>query len=207
MTWLDIDYEPDLWVEVPSQWTISAGEEWYGSDKRTQQEWADEIAQYCWEESNEKEYAAVEVELLSQTLLECVRRYPPMYPGSEVLLYLPSPKAVPLPVWIAHIPAEGEKEKTLRELTLADDAAAIEPPVVENWTTEALGEGLRVLRYHALEEDQELVVGLRYAWRSEGHNRDVVLITGSPAPGQVMSAVDAIADLTHVIELRHEDED
>ncbi|MFE6522420.1 hypothetical protein [Streptomyces sp. NPDC057794] len=206
MTWLDIDYDPDLWVEIPSQWTISAGDEWYGSDNRTQEEWADEIAEFCWEESSEKKYTASEVELLSQTLLECVRRYPPMYPRSEVLLYLPTPKAVPLPVWIAHVPAEGDRELTLRELTLADDPAAIEPPIVEKWTAEELGEGLRVLRYHALDQHQELVVGLRYAWRSEVNNRDVVLITGSPAPGQVMSAVDAIADLTHVIQL-HNDED
>jgi hypothetical protein len=206
VSWLDIDYDPDLWVEIPSQWTISAGEEWFGSDDRTTEEWATEIAQYCWEESYEKNYTAGEVQLLSQTFLECVQRYPKMYPGSEVLLHLPSPKMIPLPVWITHVPAEGDMEQALRALTLADDSGAVELPVAEKVRTEALGEGLRVLRYNTLDDSNEFVVGLRYAWRSEEHGRDVELITGSPAPGQVMSAVEAIAELTHVIRLCHDDD-
>jgi hypothetical protein len=129
-----------------------------------------------------------------------------MHPGSEVLLYLPNPKMVPLPVWITHVPAEGDMEQALRELTLADDSEAVELPVAEKVSAEVLGEGLRVLRYNTLDDSNELVVGLRYAWRSEEHGRDVVLITGSPAPGQVMSAVDAIAELTHVIRLCHDDD-
>jgi hypothetical protein len=206
MSWLDIDYDPDLWVEIPSRWTMWAGEEWCGDDRRSPEEWADEIALYCWEESQEKGFTQGEIQLLSQTLLECVRRYPSMYPGSEVFLYLPNPKVIPLPVWITHIPAEGDKEKALRELTLAD-SEAIEPPVAEEVHSEALGAGLRTLRYSSVPESNELVVGLRYAWRSEEHGRDVLLITGSPAPGQVMYAVDAIADLIHDIRLRHDDED
>jgi hypothetical protein len=206
VSWLDIDYDPDLWVEIPSQWTISAGEEWFGSDDRTTEEWAAEIAQYCWDESREKNYTASEIQLLAQTLIECVQRYPKMHPGSEVLLYLPNPKMVPLPVWITHVPAEGDMEQVLRELTLADDSEAVELPVAEKVSAEVLGEGLRVLRYNTLDDSNELVVGLRYAWRSEEHGRDVVLITGSPAPGQVMSAVDAIAELTHVIRLCHDDD-
>ncbi|MFF5522748.1 hypothetical protein [Streptomyces coeruleorubidus] len=98
-------------------------------------------------------------------------------------------------------------EQALRALTIVDGSGAVELPVAEKVRTEVLGEGLRVLRYNTLDDDSnEFVVGLRYAWRSEEHGRDVVLITGSPAPGQVMSAVKAIAELTHVIRLCHDDD-
>ncbi|MGW0813278.1 hypothetical protein ACWD00_08515 [Streptomyces viridiviolaceus] len=204
MSWLDIDYDPDCWVEIPSQWTLSADEEWLGSDRSTPEEWARDIAEDCWEDS-EEEFTSNDVSLLSQTLLECVHRYPGMYPGFEVLLYLPDPRMIPLPVWITHLPAEGDTEGSLRELTLADESSAIEPPVAEQVSTKALGKGLRVLRYSTAPASQELVVGLRYAWRSTEHGRDVLLITGSPAPGQVMVAVDAIAELIHQIRLRHDD--
>lgn len=206
MSWLDIDYDPDVWVEIPIQWTLAAGDEWAESHQETPEEWAREIAGYCWEESDEEDFTAGEVELLAQTLLECVRRYPGMYPGFQVLLHLPNPKVTPLPVWIGHLPAEGDEQQSLRELALADGADAVEPPVADEVRTEALGTGLRVLRYSTVPGSNELVVGLRYAWRSDEHQRDVLVITGSPAPGQVMSAGDAIAELIHEIRLRHDHE-
>jgi hypothetical protein len=68
-----------------------AGEEWRGSHQEAPEEWAQEIAGYCLEETDEKDFTAGDVELLTRTLLECVRRHPGMYPGFEVLLYLPNP--------------------------------------------------------------------------------------------------------------------
>jgi hypothetical protein len=37
----------------------------------------------------------------------------------------------PLPVWIGHLPAQGDGRRSLHELTLAEGADAVEPPVAD----------------------------------------------------------------------------
>ncbi|MEU2538257.1 hypothetical protein [Streptomyces iakyrus] len=204
MSWLDIEYDLDVWLEIPPRWTIGATEPWEDDDERTPQEWATETAALWWEE-HEEDPVAGEVALLADTLAACVEQYPKMFPGFEVLLYLPSPTALPLPVFVTEFPSEGEKDSELRRVTLADDDGAVEPPIVEEFETESLGTGVRVLRYSVDSESNAVVSSLRYAWRSEEHGKDVVVITGSPAPSQVLRSLDDIDELAHSIVLRHND--
>ncbi|MFJ7331716.1 hypothetical protein ACIQUU_00455 [Streptomyces sp. NPDC101116] len=204
MSWLDIEYDLDVWLEIPPRWTIGATEPWEDDDRRTPLEWAAETAEVWWEE-HEEDPVTGQVELLTDTLAACVEQYPKMFPGFEVLLYLPSPTELPLPVFVSDFPSQGEKTEELRRVTLADDDGAIEPPIIEEFVTEALGTGVRVLRYSVDSESNAVVSSLRYAWRSEEHGRDVVVITGSPAPSQVLRSLDDMDELAHSIVLRHND--
>ncbi|MFI9153650.1 hypothetical protein [Streptomyces sp. NPDC053367] len=204
MSWLDIAYDVDIWLEIPPRWTIGAVEPWEDDDTRTPQEWATETAELWWDESDE-DPGDGGVELLADTLMACVERYPKMFPGFEVLLHLPSPSSLPLPVFVSHFPSESEKDCELRRVTLADGEGAIEKPIVEEFATDSLGKGLRVLRYSVDDESNTVISSLRYAWRSEEHGEYVVIITGSPAPTSVLQALDAVDDLAHSIVLRHND--
>ncbi|MBT2399777.1 hypothetical protein [Streptomyces sp. ISL-100] len=204
MSWLDIDYDADVWLSVPIRWTAAAGEDFVGSEHRTREQWAHETAQDWWEEDDETPGEG-DVELLGRTLLACVEKYPSVHPGFELLLYLAHPRMMPLPIWIAELPLKGDVGE-LRRLVLADETEAVEPPLVEEFATESLGTGLRSLNYTLLPGTNELFVGLRYAWLSEDHDRSVLMITGSPAPGQVLAAADVIAELAHDLRLRHDDD-
>ncbi|MFJ4720930.1 hypothetical protein [Streptomyces luteogriseus] len=106
---------------------------------------------------------------------------------------------------MSEFPSEGEKVSELRRVTLADDDGAVEPPIVEEFETEWLGTGVRVLRYSVDSESNAVISSLRYAWRSEEHGKDVVVITGSPAPSQVLRSLDDMDELAHSIVLRHND--
>ncbi|MCZ4508855.1 hypothetical protein O3Q52_11695 [Streptomyces sp. ActVer] len=205
MSWLEIDYDEDFWLEVPLRWTIGAVEPWEeDEDSRTPREWATETAELWWDEWDE-DPGEGGIEVLADTLVGCVERYPKMFPGFEVLLYLPAPDSIPLPVFVSDFQSTGKEEPELRRVTLADDEKAIEKPIVEDFTTEFLGTGLRVLRYSVEDEKNVVLSSLRYAWRNEEHGRDVVVITASPAPAQILSALDDIDDLAHSIALRHND--
>jgi hypothetical protein len=204
MSWLDIEYDLDVWLEIPPRWTIGAVEPWDDDDNRTPHEWAAEAAELWWEEADE-EPGDGGVEFLTETLVASVERYPKMFPGFGVLLYLPSPSALPLPVFVTHFPSEGEKDSELLRVTLADDGGAVEKPIVEEFTAESLGTGLRVIRYSVEDETNAVIASLRYAWRNEEHGQDVVIITGSPAPTQVLTALDDMDELAHSITLRPDD--
>ncbi|MFF6875347.1 hypothetical protein ACFY9S_08505 [Streptomyces sp. NPDC012474] len=97
-----------------------------------------------------------------------------------------------LPVYVASVEAEGDRDETLRELVTTDDPDLAEKPIVENFTTEALGTGLRSLRYTQTEEDRTIVAGVRYAWRSQEAGCDVVVIAAAPDPRRILGAMDDI---------------
>ncbi|MDJ0464402.1 hypothetical protein [Streptomyces sp. H27-C3] len=208
MSWLDIDYDSDLWLEIPIQWTDvnedDAAEPPAPGDQ-TPAEWAVEIARDCWDDS-EVDPGEAGVAFLAETLQACVEKYPGAFPGYEIVLHLPDPRAMPLPVYVTDFPAVGDRDTELRRLTMADDKEAVETPIVETFTTEDLGEGLRVLRYSTMPGSTELLVGLRYAWRDKEFDRDLVMVTASPAPGRVLSALDDIDELARSLRLRADDD-
>jgi hypothetical protein len=129
-------------------------------------------------------------------------------PCHDMYLQIPDPRLVPLPAYIANITAEGDREARLRMLSMADDPAAIEPPVVEEFTTEGMGTGLRVLRHFKLGDgadppddraggaEGQIGVGLSYAWRSEQYATDVRLFSNADDWGRLQRAIpdlDALA--------------
>ncbi|MBT2399775.1 hypothetical protein [Streptomyces sp. ISL-100] len=205
MSWLNIDYDSDTWLKIPGRWTDVYNEDDDGvptdDDQQTPAEWAAETAQDCWDDSG-IDSGETGVAFLAETLQACVEKYPQAFPGYDIVLHLPDPRAMPLPVYVTDFPIEGDREPALRLLAMADDKEAVEPPIVEEFTTEDLGQGLRVLRYFTMPNSTDLLIGLRYAWRSEKFDRDLVMITASPAPGRVLSALEDIDDLARSIRLR-----
>lgn len=82
----------------------------------------------------------------------------------QLLVFLPNPSVDPVPVWVDfRTPLEDDPDYLL-ELAGARGLPALEPPVVDHVTTEALGEGIRVLRY-ADSAELGVVGNLCYAWR------------------------------------------
>jgi hypothetical protein len=68
-------------------------------------------------------------------------------------IHLPDPRLSPLPVYLAILAASGDRDGQLRMLTRVDDPGQVRSPVVETFSTDQLGEGLRVMRHFREQED------------------------------------------------------
>jgi hypothetical protein len=123
-----------------------------------------------------------------------------------VFIHLPDPRMLPLPVYLAILQASGEREAQLRTLTMVNDPAAVRPAIVEEFRTDRLGSGLRVMRYWtedpkeaAMSDAPEMYAGLSYAWRSEQFQTDLRLFTSSPDLGRLQQAIPDIDELARSI--------
>jgi hypothetical protein len=114
-------------------------------------------------------------------------------------IHLPDPRMLPMPVYLAVLQALDEKDTELRRLTQADDPAVIEPPIAEEFTTDNLGRGLRVLRHWQGDDDGEVDAGLSYAWRSERYETDLRLFTATSDLGRLQQAIPDIDELARQI--------
>lgn len=169
--------------------------------------WAQEFASAAWAESG-LPYGPSRVDLLEAQLALLYEGSYGRIPCHDMYMQIPDPQMVPLPAYIANLVAEGDREARLRMLSMADDPAAIEPPLVEEFTTDGMGTGLRVLRHFGLGDNADppedradgtqgqLGVGLSYAWRSEQYKTDVRLFSNADDWGRLQCAIpdlDALA--------------
>ncbi|MEU7584642.1 hypothetical protein AB0B50_44530 [Streptomyces sp. NPDC041068] len=185
MSWPHVDYDIDTWMQIPNSWE---GTPWKGP-----KEWGRYMSEAWWGDSG-LEPTRKDLKGLAATLRVCAEQLPRAQPGFDVYLQLPDPRFMPLPVYVASIEADGDREETLRELVTTDDPGLVEKPIVEDFTTEALGTGLRSLRYTQTDGDEDggrmIVAGVRYAWRHEAAGCDVVVIVAAPDPRRVLGAMD-----------------
>lgn len=119
------------------------------------------------------------------------------------LIYQPDPLASPLPVYMSAWDSQGDRDEALRMLSHADNAAAIQPPYVTEFTARGLGTGLKVLYYsrHPARESV-LYAGLNYAWRSEDLDTDLrvfVTTTDLGRLGEAMPDIDELMNVTTVV--------
>lgn len=117
-------------------------------------------------------------------------------------IHLPDPRLDPLPVFLAILGATGERDTQLRTLTMVNDPAAVRPAIVEEFRTDRLGSGLRVMRYCAEDptsDTPEVYAGLSYAWRSEQFQTDLRLFTACPDLGRLQRAIPDIDELARSI--------
>ncbi|MEU5771704.1 hypothetical protein ABZ819_00165 [Streptomyces venezuelae] len=189
-----VDYDTDLWMEIPNSWE---GTPWKGP-----KEWGRDLSAAWWGDSG-LEPSRKDLKILAATLRSCAERFPLSHPGFDVYLHLPDPRLMPLPVYVASIEAEGDRDESLRALVTTDDPDLVEKPIVEDFTSDLLGTGLRSLRYTQLpraeSEGGTLVAGVRYAWRHEASACDVVVIVSAPDPRRVLGAMDDLDDFVHRI--------
>ncbi len=194
VSWPHVDYDTDLWMQIPNSW---AGTPWKGP-----KEWGRDLAEAWWDESG-LEATRKDLKVLAATLRSCAERFPLSHPEFDVYLHLPDPRLMPLPVYVASIEADGDREESLRALVTTDDPALVEKPIVEDFATGPLGAGLRSLRYTQLGQADggTIVAGVRYAWRHEATGCDVLVIVSAPDPRRVLGAMDDLDDFVRRISL------
>ncbi|AZM57819.1 hypothetical protein DMA15_21330 [Streptomyces sp. WAC 01529] len=160
--------------------------------------WAREVAEDLWQDSD-LDPGPNGVDFVAGTLLRCAETFAP--PGSDhwVFLHVDHPADAPLPVLAALGPASGPREETLRALTMADDATAVEPPVVKTVKSEKLGKGMTTFRYVPQEDSTHLLACVRYAWQVEEHGADVVIWTASEDIAHVMRAAEDLEELARTL--------
>ncbi|MFI5683771.1 hypothetical protein [Streptomyces sp. NPDC051636] len=187
---LDIEYDPTRWLEIPPRWDV---EEW-----RDIGAWARECAELFWR-SHGGEAGRPEILFLADTLRRFAEAFAPAPFDTRVLLRVWEPASMPLQLFAMVKPASGNREDTLRFLVGAEDPDAVEPPLVEAFRTELLGEGVRAFRYLRQDGTAELLAALRYAWRDERVGADVVMWTATDDTAQIVRAAPDIEELAHKV--------
>lgn len=191
---LDVNYDPGQWLELPPLWEKEA---WSNIE-----EWSSECSTAVWqfhtEDSRENE-----IEYLAGTLLQFAHMMAPEDFNVRVLLHMRDPLSMPLPVVIvATSSSDSRCDEALRSLVLAEDADAVDPPVVQSVDMKSLGEGLRSFRYLSQDDDATVLAAVRYAWRSVDSHADVLLRTATDDVGHLLQALSDIEVLAHTIEVR-----
>jgi hypothetical protein len=115
-------------------------------------------------------------------------------------IHLPDPRLLPLPVQLGIWAMWGDRDEQLRLLVHADEPTAVEKPILEEFTTDRLGTGLRCLQYRRGSKDgSEINSYLDYAWRFEQYETDVRLFTFSWGLDRLQRAMPDIDDLARAI--------
>jgi hypothetical protein len=190
------DHDPSVWVGVPLNWPMPDFEKEFPDIPA----WAGAAANAIWNDSPFTPRPG-ERDELAGVLGYAAENFPKAYPGFEVLLHLPGPREDPIPVYIGDVDVDDDPEAELRYWTGTDDPHAVEPPVVEEFTTPHLGTGKRVLRYTTDQNDpsRSIIVALRYGWYMEELGRVGGLFTVSPNAGRLIAAMDDIDALARTL--------
>ncbi len=165
-----------------------------GEDRRS---WAAQTATLWWAASGLK-HGKRELDALAAMLSAIHKDVYAAGHSHMAFIHLPDPRLLPLPVQLGIWAMLGEHDETLRLLVNADDPEAIEPPDVEEFTTERLGTGLRSVRRH-LGRGGGVDGYLDYAWRSEALETDLRLFTFSSDLDRLHRAIPDIEALARAV--------
>ncbi len=144
-----------------------------GEDRES---WAAESAALWWKSSG-LEHGKDEIDTLAGMLSAI---HTDIYTAGHchmAFIHLPDPRMMPLPVQLGIWAMQGPRDQQLRLLVHADEPTAVEKPIVEEFTTDHLGTGLRALQYRRGGDGSAIHGYLDYAWRSEEHETDLRLFT------------------------------
>lgn len=181
--WLEVHADRRIWIPCPP--VFPPGE--------SRDSWARMFAEAWWANSS-LPHGEEEVGQLARLLALIYDTLYRDFTAQLAWLHLPDPRILPLPLRAGIWAAQGEREQRLRELTNADDPAAIDPPRVTEFATEDLGSGLKTVRYLRIEEGTEIGCAVNYAWRSERYETDVRLFTSCDDLGRLERAIPDIED-------------
>ena len=195
--WVNVGYDRHLWIPCPPEFPPDTNLETYTVT----------YAKLWWEASGLK-YRKRDVTTLASMLAAIhadawgdLDLHFLHIPCHLALIHLPDPRLIPLPVYFGIWRAWGEREERLRQLTQADEPEAIEPPIVEEFTTGKLGTGLKTLHYRRGPDGSSVHVYLNYAWRSERYETDLRLFTFWDDLGRLQRAIPDIDELARVTEI------
>lgn len=198
----NVAYDPGTWLELPNYW----GPEGWASPV----DWAAEAARYLWLDLKPEPESVARTETILTQFAENYGGSDPDIPFEVVgYLHLPHPAMLPLylRVWVDDSPG-----LTVAEAAQADDPNAVEPPVVEEFQTEHLGAGLRVLLYHSFELEADggparpdgLYASVRYAFAVPGHDEVLTVFALDPDLGRLIQAQEDIDEFVRQIHWAYE---
>jgi hypothetical protein len=95
-------------------------------------------------------------------------------PAHLAFIHMPTPRANPLPLCLSVWQSGGDRTERLRALCMADAPDAQAPPIVDAFSTDRLGEGLRV------QVRADDVIMLYYAFRVDDLATDLRVFAGIP---------------------------
>ncbi|MCZ4100837.1 hypothetical protein [Streptomyces sp. H39-C1] len=199
MSWVDIYYPLDSWVEITPR------NSWVDTEWGSQTNWSRSSAETVLALRGQP-HRWLANRRLAKYLSHAYDVYAKRPMGERSYLFLGDLKQQALHVSVAYGPAEGDKRGALQRLVRAEDPELLHPPQVDTFHAGHLGEGLKALGHVEL-DGNEIVANLWYAFRDEHHAVDVVVFasTGDLVRlGQVMPDIDA---LVHGIKVRADDED
>ena len=186
--WISADFDKTFWVPCPPAFSP-------GVDR---QRWASAYARACWENSGLK-YGKRQVSALAQSFEYIHQNAYATLSCHWALIHMRDPRAVPLLVCFGVWQASGDREAQIRLLAGADVSDAMEPPVVTEFPTENLGDGLKALSY--FRDKGTVTASLGYAWRSEPLETAVRLFTACPDLGRLEGATADIDELARQIQV------
>ena len=187
--WVRIRYDESVWIPILTSYPD-------GDDRRSYSAGA---ARGWWRASGLR-HTPLDILRLSRVLLEAHQSTYGQIPCHLAYAHLPDPRQVPLLLYVGSWDAAGDRDERLRMWCLADDPAAVEPPLAEEFATGYLGTGLRVIRYRH-HDDGALYAALRYAWRSAEFETDLVLNVTAEDLGRLNRAIGDIEDFARAIEV------
>jgi hypothetical protein len=184
--WMSVQYAQNVWIPCPLVFPE-------GFDRRS---WASLYAEQWWEMSGEG-HGGRQVKQLAKTLAE-IHEYAYAHLAIQNgLIHLPDLGLVPLLVSFGIWEAVGDRTVQLRTLTHADDPEAMEPPLVEEFSTDLLGPGIKTLSY--TRKGGTVTGHANYAWRSEECETALRMFTGSPDLGRLQRAIPDIEQMAQRI--------
>jgi hypothetical protein len=195
--WVDVAYDKHIWIPIPPGFPQSSGLDI--------ESYASGVAQEWWQNSGLR-HTTVDTARLTALLQAVHEGTYGHIPCHLVWVHLPDPRLMPLVIYLGIFRKAGDRDEQLRALTHADDRDAVEPPIVEEFTTDKLGTGLKTLRYAHLDGDEALYAALNYAWRSEEYETDLRVFTSSEDLGRLQRALSDIDDFARAITMISKDD-
>ena len=187
-TFAQVEYDIAVWVPCPPAFPP-------GYDRES---WAQACAAAFWKRPD-LAYTDMDIALLAARLSEIHQDTYGHIPCHLAFIHLPDPRLTPLPVYLATWKAEGDRDEQLHAMTHASDPAVVRAPVIDQFRTEKLGTGLRVLLHLSVEgSEDEICAALSYAWRIENRQTDLRIFTVCRDLGRLQRAIPDIDELARV---------
>jgi hypothetical protein len=187
--WVEIDPDHDVWLTLPSVFPLDRWQD--------DLSWAMDHAEAVWAATG-RPYRRRHVKQMVKSLIQARAHMAQRASWSHLsFLHLPDPMDRPMFLSVGVWRAQGEPDEMLRFYTCADLPRTLEPPEVEEFATEHLGTGLRVLTGLASEPDSGV---LGYAWRVEDHTDLCLTVLGDKERlPEIRPDVDAFAKTIRVV--------
>lgn len=181
--WISVAYNQNIWIPCPMVFPE-------GTDRAS---WAKLYAEEWWSRTS-RPYGKHEVKAMARMLSEIQKHAYANMAMHIGFLHMPRIGLTPLLVSFGIWEATGDRTEQLRVLTHADDPTVIEPPLIEEFSTERLGTATKVVAY--TRNKKNVVTGyLNYAWRSEELATAVRMFTGTPDLSRLELATSDVEDL------------